>query len=117
MSKICRTMDVNLPFTTQQQELLQQGDLKAMDFYLGVGIYNGTILSNASLKAVLREEILMLRDELSDWPTDGSFRKITYREVIRQSSYSYRLVERTQSMTKQEVVSLVAGFESLLNEL
>jgi hypothetical protein len=69
--------------------------------------------AETNAEAELREEIAMLQDELSDWP-DGETREITYQELVQQPDGSYKLVTKTQIMTKEEAESLLDSMEDQL---
>ncbi len=72
------------------------------------------VAQNNEAAAVLREEIAMLRDEVLDWPDDGSTREITYRELIAPDLVT---VEKTEVMTKEQAKALIAKMESQLATL
>ena len=65
------------------------------------------IQRNASLKAQLREEISMLRDELAEWPNNDETRTLTYLKLVQQADGSYKMIEVTQTVTKSQVESLL----------
>ncbi len=65
----------------------------------------------------LRDETVMLQDELMDWPNDGSVREISYREAIQQSDGSWKLTKVTKSMTKEEAKALIDALENQINEM
>ncbi len=72
------------------------------------------IQSNASLKTELRVEIAMLEEELLDWQDYSSTRELTYLRLEQQTDGSYKMIEKTEVMTKEEVESLL---EIMLNHL
>jgi hypothetical protein len=64
----------------------------------------------------LREELLMLQDELADWP-DGEIRTITYGMAVRQSDGSWKLTKQTKTMTKEEIRVLISTLEGQISEM
>jgi hypothetical protein len=87
--------------------------LSAMDFYSGVRFSQGYIV-RLDIKAALREEITMFQDSLSDWPSDGSQRTFTYRSPVRQVDGSWKLIEKTEVMSKEQVQNLIYQFEQII---
>ena len=69
------------------------------------------------VKAILREEIALLKDLLSDWPDDGSVQEITYRECVKLSDGSYEIIETTRVMSKRQVEKLIENMETQLNTI
>lgn len=65
----------------------------------------------------LREESLMLKDEISDWPDDGSTREITYSEVVINEDGSYSVVEKTEVLTKDQAEHIVANIENQITAI
>ena len=69
------------------------------------------IANNNKARAEIREEILMLKDYLNDWPTDGETRTITWTEW----SENYVPFEYTATLTKEGVKNLISNMENQLN--
>jgi hypothetical protein len=67
---------------------------------------------NNEIKSEVREEILMLQDELDDWPDDGETRTITYTELVRQPDGTYKMVEKTENLTKDRLRNLIKDMEA-----
>ena len=88
--------------------------LSAMDFHNGVEIYRGQLLKVRDIKAALREEVVMFKDSVSDWPSDGSLRTFTYRSPVRQADGSWKLIQKTELMNKEQVQNLIHQFEQII---
>jgi len=107
---------ISLPFQQQEQTQTQiKSQLSAMDFYLGIEFDKGHLARIVDIKAALREEILMLKDILTDW--DGPT-TITYRSPVRQPDGSLKLIETTKTFTyKDEVKNLINYLEQILSTI
>ena len=68
------------------------------------------IANNNKALVGIREEIMMLQDELADWP-DGETRTVTWTEW----SENYVPFEYTANLTKEEVKNLIRQMEDQLN--
>lgn len=75
------------------------------------------VATSNHIKAILREEITMLKDILADWPDDGSVREIIYRSCIKLSDDRYEIVEKTEVISKEQAEALIKKMEDQLNTL
>lgn len=69
---------------------------------------------NNQMKETLREEAMMMRDQLSDWP-DGESREISYQTIEKQDDGSYVIVEKKETMTKEGAENLMKSLEEHIN--
>jgi hypothetical protein len=70
------------------------------------------VAHNNEVKAEIREEIVMFRELLMDWP-EGEIKEVTYRE------WTEELVcfEKTEWLSKEQAKDKVRHLEELLNKL
>ena len=55
----------------------------------------------------------MLRDELANWPEDEETRTITYHVYKERTDGSYKRIEKTEDLTKDDVQKLVTRLDTL----
>ena len=67
--------------------------------------------------AKAREEISLLRDELSDWPDGDDTQTITYRDVEKQADDSFQIVDKTETMTKDQLENQIHSLEESVNHI
>jgi hypothetical protein len=75
------------------------------------------VATSNQIKSILREEITMLMDILSDWFDDGSAKKITYNSCIKIADDRYEIVEKTEVMSKEQAEALIEKMDSQLEAL
>jgi hypothetical protein len=68
------------------------------------------------IKNELQEEIVVLKDELMNWPGDQA-QTITYSDVEKQSDGQYKKVTKKLTMTKTEVEVLIDYLEQKVSAL
>ncbi len=89
-----------------------------------LAVYNGLqenlhklsnkVININKIKAILREEISMLKDVLSSWPENVQHQKITYRTCSKQRDGRYKVIERTEALTKESAKYLIKKMEDQL---
>jgi|GEM_PF-7030918 len=70
-------------------------------------------LSLNDVRDQLREDISMLNDLLSNWPPGAGEMSITLHQLELQPDGSYRFVDLTLQVTRDQAESLVTGMEEL----
>jgi hypothetical protein len=84
------------------------------------GHTNATSDGMNQVKGQLREDIINLKDMLSNWPADLDKMAVTYHELVKQPDGTYGWAACTREMSKEELGTLVEALESQysnLNEL